>query len=83
MTRKGLLWFDNDPRRPLEEKVKRAAQRYKEKFGRMPNVCYINPTLLAQNEGLTSLPIQKATVKLVASPTILPNHFLVSFVEKR
>jgi len=83
MTRKGLLWFDNDPHRPLEEKVKRAARRYKKKFGRMPNVCYVNPAMLAQNRGPTSLPISKGTVKLVASPTVLPNHFLVSFVERR
>lgn len=83
MTRKGLLWFDNDPRRSLEEKVERAVRRYKEKFGHMPNVCYINPALLDHRKGGASLSVQKSTVKLVPSPTVLPNHFLLSFVEKR
>lgn len=82
MRKKGLLWFDNDPHRPLEEKVERAVHRYREKFGRMPNVCYINPTLLAQNKKGHILSIQKVTLKLVPSPTVLPNHFLLSFVEK-
>ncbi|MDY6877345.1 MAG: hypothetical protein SWK90_14235 [Chloroflexota bacterium] len=38
----GLLWFDDDGERGLEEKVARAARRYGEKFGRRANVCYVN-----------------------------------------
>ena len=30
----GLLWYDSDPRRELEEKIGQAAQRYREKYGR-------------------------------------------------
>ena len=42
----GLLWFDDDPERDLAQKVRRAAQRYCRKFGRLPNVCYVHPSLL-------------------------------------
>ncbi|MGQ9597958.1 MAG: hypothetical protein ACUVWZ_00915 [Anaerolineae bacterium] len=42
----GLLWYDNDPHRTLEDKVGRAAQRYHEKFGQWPNTCYVHPTAL-------------------------------------
>lgn len=38
----GLLWFDNDPRHKLVDKVGQAASRYKNKFGRKPTVCYLN-----------------------------------------
>jgi len=70
------MWFDNDPHRPLEEKVKKAVQRYREKFGRVPNICYVNPDLLSGDE------IRLKSVRVVASSRILPNHFLVSFAEE-
>ncbi len=38
----GLLWFDNDPKRKLVDKVNRAAKRYRTKLRRKPTVCYIN-----------------------------------------
>jgi len=37
--RVGWLWFDNDPGRTVEEKVRRAVQRYREKFGQAPDTC--------------------------------------------
>jgi hypothetical protein len=40
------LWFDSDPKRDLAEKVARAADRYRFKFGRRPNLCYVNPSML-------------------------------------
>jgi hypothetical protein len=42
----GLLWFDADPKRDLAEKVRSAADRYRFKFGRWPNLCYVNPSML-------------------------------------
>lgn len=38
----GLLWHDGDTARPLEEKISRAARRYREKYGREPNTCYVH-----------------------------------------
>jgi len=35
----GLLWLDDDPQRAIEEKVRRAAKRYREKFGQAANTC--------------------------------------------
>lgn len=40
--KEGLLWFDNDPKRSLPEKIKRAASRYQVKFNRPPTICYLN-----------------------------------------
>ncbi|RME34788.1 MAG: hypothetical protein D6793_08165 [Thermoflexia bacterium] len=47
----GLLWFDDDPRRELREKVEQAAWRYVEKFGRCPTVCYVHPSMMEGNGG--------------------------------
>ena len=38
----GLLWFDNDPHRGLAGKIEDAARRYREKYGRPPDTCYVN-----------------------------------------
>jgi hypothetical protein len=43
----GLLWYDNDPRRPLEDKIGRAARRYHDKYGSWPNTCFVHPEAVA------------------------------------
>ncbi len=68
----GLLWFDDDPARDLEQKVGRAARHYQQKFGRSPSVCYVHPSLLKGGElchvnGLKVLPL----------PSVLRHHFWI------
>ncbi len=48
----GLLWYDADPKKPIEAKIAEAAQRYYEKFGVRPNTCFVNPSALPQGEAL-------------------------------
>lgn len=38
----GMMWLDDDKSRTLEEKVERAADYYRHKYGKKPNVCYVN-----------------------------------------
>lgn len=38
----GLLWYDNAPAKPLADKVRAAAARYAEKFGKAPDHVYVN-----------------------------------------
>jgi hypothetical protein len=38
----GLLWFDNDPKRQLADKIGQAATRYQVRFGHRPTTCYLN-----------------------------------------
>ena len=40
--KEGLLWFDKDPQHSLSDKISRAAQRYRMKFGQKPTTCYLN-----------------------------------------
>ena len=71
----GLLWYDGDKRRPLNEKVKAAAERYRRKFGRAPNVCYLHPSALGNGN---ERPMERVgRVRLVPKANILPYHFLV------
>jgi hypothetical protein len=67
----GLLWFDADPKRDLTEKVGLAADRYQAKFGRHPNLCYLNPAMLENG----SLEING--VRLVPAANVLKHHFWI------
>ena len=75
----GLLWYDDDPQQTLEAKIGRAARRYREKFGRAPDICYVHPRVVADQTtkdraiGLTGP--ESGTVRIVPAPNILLNHF--------
>lgn len=43
----GMLWVDQKAG-SLEEKVSRAAEYYRRKYGETPNVCFVNPRDLAE-----------------------------------
>lgn len=66
--KQGWLWYDNDPKKPLEEKLIEAALRYKQKSGTEPTVCYVNPADLDSKE------TSKGKVKLVGASAISPNY---------
>jgi hypothetical protein len=76
----GLLWYDDDPRRALGDKVGRAAERYREKYGRWPNTCYIHPQAGA-DLGSSELRVicgsskPPSTIRVVAAPNILLHHY--------
>ena len=67
----GLLWFDDNPKVSLTDKIEKAAGRYREKFGRAPNVCFVHPQTL---EGAEQLPAQ---VKVIERVSIQPNNFWI------
>lgn len=39
----GMIWFDNDPHKNINEKINFAVQYYQKKFGSDPTVCFLNP----------------------------------------
>ena len=84
----GLLWYDGDTARPLEEKVGRAAQRYREKHGREPNTCYVHPGVVAEQAGERThvtfhLVDPCRTIRVVPAPNILLHHYWLGETTKR
>lgn len=78
----GLLWYDDDPHRGLEDKVERAAQRYREKYGRWPNTCFVHAPAVAHQatEGTQMMCGSKGPqkqVRLIPAPNILRHHYWV------
>lgn len=64
----GMLWFDDDPTRPLSEKIERARRRFEEKYGYCANLVYLNPAMA----GAAGVQIEGVEVKQAKS--ILVNH---------
>ncbi len=48
----GMMWFDNDKKTSLSAKVTKAAAYYQKKYGRSPNLCMVNPSMLNDKEEL-------------------------------
>lgn len=84
----GLLWYDNDPKRALEDKIGQAAQRYRDKYGRWPNTCYVHPQVMADRAGqernLTCrLQNPKTMIRVISASNVLLHHYWVGESAKR
>ena len=67
----GMLWFDDDNKRTLSEKVARAVEFYKDKYGSLPTVCFINPATLKDK----AAPESAGGVQLRSARNVLVDHF--------
>lgn len=67
----GMLWHDADPKRTAADKVTRACDYYRNKYGANPTVCYVNPILRL------SLPDMVGRVKIEQARNVLTSHFWV------
>jgi len=75
--KEGMLWYDDDKQRSLEDKVLRAVEYYQEKYGQEPNICLINANIDINgvNEALGAIEVKTAR-------NVLPNHFWVGILAK-
>ena len=69
----GLLWYDDDPSTALAQKVARAAARHCQKYGLVPDVCFVHPAALEGN-GKT---LQVGPVQITSMPSVLRHHFWI------
>ncbi len=67
--RSSLLWLDRSDA-SLADKIKRAAERYRQKFGFCPDTCFVNP-----GDHTTDTVIENLTIQPKA--TIMPNHIWI------
>ena len=75
--RVGMLWYDDDRRQELGDKVGRAANHYRSKYGRIPNLCMANPKTLGKNP-----PKEVEGLQLRSSGSVLPHHFWLGVDDK-
>lgn len=79
----GLMWFDDDPHRLLEDKVLRAAAHYERKYGQLPNLCFVHPSAFNGN-GNGKQDVKKAgEVEIRPARSVLLHHFWLGVAEQR
>ena len=71
----GMLWFDNDPRTALTAKVARAANYYRQKYGLVPDLCLVHPSMLAaphpyQMDGLALSMVEEPALSIAKEPAL-------------
>jgi hypothetical protein len=49
----GLLWFDDDPDVDLIKKIAKAAYFYQDRYGLMPDLCFVSPSVLPRKLHMT------------------------------
>ena len=45
-----MLWFDNDENTSLTDKIKRAAEYYRGRYKKEPNLCFVHPSMIKEGE---------------------------------
>lgn len=72
----GMLWFDNSST-TLQLKINKAVEYYQKKFGRVPDLCLVHPSMLKDS----SVDDEKITIR--AYRPVLPGHIWVGVEDKR
>lgn len=53
-----LAWFDADRKKPVDQKIAEARERYRAKFGHEPAVCLVNPADAVEGGTIEVRPLQ-------------------------
>ena len=77
----GMLWFDNDPATTLSVKIQKAADYYRKKFGRVPDVCLVHPSMLADIQ-MEVFGENDKRVTIHPYKVVLPGHFWIGIEEQ-
>lgn len=72
----GMMWFDDNPKTPLTAKVRQAAEYFRGKYGKSPDLCLVNPAMLAEPQA------QEGKVTIRSLRSILPGHLWIGVDEK-
>lgn len=76
MISKGMLWFDDDTRRPFGHKIEAAIQHYKNKYGGDPNIVYVHPSCMPPAGAVQG-------IKVEAAESVLPYHYLLGILQAK
>ena len=73
----GMLWFDNS-QTTLHMKIQKAVDYYHKKYGRIPDLCLVHPSMLEKNQ--SHLEVNKLTVRPYRP--VLPGHIWIGIEDK-
>ena len=75
----GMLWFDNDPKTTLSVKILKAMDYYNKKFGRIPDICLVHPSML--DGGQKQFELGKLTIR--PYQPVMPGHLWIGVEDQK
>jgi hypothetical protein len=75
----GMLWFDNDPHTTLSVKIQKAMDFYSKKFGRIPDICLVHPSML--ESGQKQFELGKLTIRPYRP--VMPGHLWIGVEDQK
>ena len=81
----GMLWFDNDNKSSIPNKVEKAARYYQKKYGKVPDVCYVHPKMVkgvngkknGRKKSPANHPLKIGKILVLKDDKVLPDHFWI------
>ena len=75
----GMVWFDKDPRTTLSVKIQKAMDYYSKKFGRIPDICLVHPSML--ESGQKQFELGKLTIRPYRP--VMPGHLWIGVEDQK
>lgn len=75
----GMLWFDNDPATTLSVKIQKAMDYYSKKFGRIPDLCLVHPSMMDKDQ--RQLELGKLIIRSYRPVT--PGHLWIGIEDQK
>ena len=72
----GMLWFDNTPNVSLKNRIEKAADYYRRKYRREPNLCLIPPGMMENDQP------NIGTLSVRPYRPVLPGHLWIGIEDK-
>jgi hypothetical protein len=83
----ALLWFDDDIKRPLQQKILDGVERFRERMGYEPTQVQLNPAQAkaledaaqtpGKRRGKLVPPLPELRLRLLPTESMRPHHFLI------
>jgi hypothetical protein len=73
----GMLWFSTDKSSDLFSEINSAAKYYQNKYGRSPNLCFVNPSTLEKISEHCS-----NNIAIKPDKSVMPGHLWIGVDEK-
>jgi hypothetical protein len=83
----ALLWFDDDAKRSLQQKIADGVERFRERMGYEPTQVQLNPAHAkaledaahptGKRRGAASPPAPELHLRLLPTESMRPHHFLI------
>jgi hypothetical protein len=74
-----MLWFDNDPRTTLSVKIQKAMDFYRQKYGRIPDLCLVHPSML--DSGQKHIEMGKLIIR--GYRPVMPGHLWIGVEDQK